>query len=382
MAKVFIEESTLTAIGNAIREKTGKTDLIDPANMGTEIASIEAGSGGSDIPEEAFTITGNCIYKFANDGWSWFFEANKDKLTTKDIIDASYMFYNSSKISEIPFDINMVDYGAKAKYMFSNCTALTRVPYVKGPVSSIDYMFYDCARLREIPEDWADFIDLSEVQKNTYGFCNYIFTACFALRSIPQNLLNKIYSKGTTATYVPYTSMFSQCCTLEKAEVAVQPSVLTANRFSSTVSKCCRLGSFTFNTEADGSPKTASWKAQVLDLSEYTGYFDSATLTKFKDYSSITADKEVKDDATYQALKNDPDWFSTKLEYSRYNHDSAVETINSLPDTSAYLATAGGTNTIKFKKAAGSATDGGAIENLTAEELKIAADKGWTVALV
>ena len=68
--------------------------------------------------------------------------------------------------------------------------------------------------------------------------------------------------------------------------------------------------------------------------------------------------------------------------YSRYNHDSAVETINSLPDTSEYLAANGGTNTIKFKGAAGSKTDGGAINTLTEEEIAVAAAKGWTVTLV
>ena len=48
MPKVFIEETTLTAIGNAIREKTGKTELIDPANMHNEIASIETGGAGAE----------------------------------------------------------------------------------------------------------------------------------------------------------------------------------------------------------------------------------------------------------------------------------------------------------------------------------------------
>jgi hypothetical protein len=95
------------------------------------------------------------------------------------------------------------------------------------------------------------------------------------------------------------------------------------------------------------------------------------------------------DDATYQALKNDPDWFSvaTNAQYARYNRASAVNTINSLPDTSAYLATAGGTNTIKFRSIAGtqkvgSATDGGAIADLTEEEIAVATAKGWTVSLV
>jgi hypothetical protein len=65
---------------------------------------------------------------------------------------------------------------------------------------------------------------------------------------------------------------------------------------------------------------------------------------------------------------------------SVYNHDSAVETINSLPDTSAFLAEAGGTNTIQFHSDQGANTEGGAIGNLTAEEIAVAAAKGWTVA--
>ena len=46
------------------------------------------------------------------------------------------------------------------------------------------------------------------------------------------------------------------------------------------------------------------------------------------------------------------------------------------------LATAGGTNTIKFKGDSGSATDGGAINTLTEEEIAVATAKGWTVSLV
>ena len=93
--------------------------------------------------------------------------------------------------------------------------------------------------------------------------------------------------------------------------------------------------------------------------------------------SGITVDKRVIDDTTYQALKNDPDWYSLDVNYSRYNHDSAVNTINSLPDCSA----SGGTNTIKFKGESGALTDGGAINTLTEEEIAVATAKGWTVSL-
>ena len=56
---------------------------------------------------------------------------------------------------------------------------------------------------------------------------------------------------------------------------------------------------------------------------------------------------------------------------------SLINTINSLPDVSG----SGGTNTIKFKKASGALTDGGAISSLTQEEIAVAAAKGWTVTL-
>lgn len=41
MTKVFIKENTMTEIGNAIRTKTGKKDLILPQNMPSEIESIK-----------------------------------------------------------------------------------------------------------------------------------------------------------------------------------------------------------------------------------------------------------------------------------------------------------------------------------------------------
>ena len=41
MSKYVIDNETLSSIGNAIRSKTGKSDLIAPGNMPEEIESIE-----------------------------------------------------------------------------------------------------------------------------------------------------------------------------------------------------------------------------------------------------------------------------------------------------------------------------------------------------
>ena len=50
MSKVFIEEESLTAIGNAIREKTGDTaPLSVPTGMVEAIAGISGGGGGVDV---------------------------------------------------------------------------------------------------------------------------------------------------------------------------------------------------------------------------------------------------------------------------------------------------------------------------------------------
>ena len=45
MAKCFIEDATLTAIGNAIRAKTGGTDLMIPSAMPAAIEGIVSGGG-------------------------------------------------------------------------------------------------------------------------------------------------------------------------------------------------------------------------------------------------------------------------------------------------------------------------------------------------
>lgn len=57
----------LTAIADAIREKTGTTEPLTLDEMPLTIADIQGGGGG-DIPEEAFTLTGSCNYRFAYAG--------------------------------------------------------------------------------------------------------------------------------------------------------------------------------------------------------------------------------------------------------------------------------------------------------------------------
>ena len=62
----------LNAIGDAIRAKTGGTEKLTLDEMPTQIQAIQ--TGGGDLPEEALTISGDCQYRFANNGCNWFIQ--------------------------------------------------------------------------------------------------------------------------------------------------------------------------------------------------------------------------------------------------------------------------------------------------------------------
>ena len=52
MAQYLIEESTLTDIGNAIREKTGKTNAMSPSAMANAIRGINADTNSGSSPSD------------------------------------------------------------------------------------------------------------------------------------------------------------------------------------------------------------------------------------------------------------------------------------------------------------------------------------------
>ena len=373
MAKVFIEETTLTAIGDAIRSKTGKTELIDPANMSTEIASITtgAGGGGYEIPDEAFMLTGDCTYLAKGATWSWFFNLYKNKIHTQDITAMTSMFEQSpltnqnwSNIGGFPFTFNI-----------KNATKFNSAFYRLGLI--------ECPKIRGIVK-WDSSTSLSNIllgnnmtsvddlftPEMMEGYSSFKVTSMYSCPEVSSLISNlkylthipewwyklKVNPESTAMYYASYLPLYKAFLYCEKLSEAINLPVvvlnsgigLNSNQFYDTFYHNYSLSRITFETNTDGSPIVAQWKSQTIDLTDYVGYTGL------------------------------PD---NLMSASVYNHDSAVETINSLPDTSAYLATAGGANTIKFKRDSGSATAGGAIGNLTEEEIAVATAKGWTVSL-
>ena len=244
--------------------------------------------------------------------------------------------------------------------------------------------FKDCYNLRHIPEGIFPTQQGSDNGYSGRRETKKLFYGCYKLRDFPSLIyFNGINSSNGSSSF--YYQCFYGCRLLDEiVDIPVSANSHTGQSFSDMVYNNWRAKKITFIPN-----QTATMKNQTIDMSAsiYVGYFPSYTDRELEQYyldaeTGITMDTRVVDATTYEALKNNPNWWTSDVAYSRYNHNSAVETINSLPDTSAYLASNGGTNTIKFLGASGSATDGGAINTLTAEEIAVATAKGWTVTLV
>ena len=394
----------LTAIADAIRSKTGKTDAMTLDEMVTEIQII--GGNLVSIPDEYFEITGDCSYKFAFSNYT-LFDSLSNRFTYTAPTDFSYMFKGYPN-SELPTDIvtnkntnismGSMFYGSK----------ITKAPKIVAIPSNVSSIYAYCKHLQDISN--FKYLDFSYIHTHSASAAS-VFSNCASLRKIPEGTISNLYTGGGYTSNSPYYRTFYSCYTLGEIEgIAVQPTVLTSNWFYDTFRYCGMLKKITFKMNDDGSPVVARWKNQTITIGGHVGYVsdygsDSWTsiaesgvtekhnIVKYSDGSNIYGDENVK--KRYDELKNDPNWFagqsfSTTIDgktipiqraYSKFNHDSIVMLINSLPDTSEYLSTAGGTNTIYLYKRDAIYTDEGGPTNLTEEEIAVATAKGWTISI-
>lgn len=368
-----------------------------PSEMANAISELQL------LPESVFNLTGDCQHMFRNNKWNWLIEQYGDKITTNKITTIDSMFYGSTSLKEIPFVINMeINSGLSKPKLFAD-TFLQTPSLLKYPQINItgygskiytvildkcaneepNIVFGDTVKLvgfdydsfsqypREKEPTWLfDKCDW-EVARNdasTFGTSVPVnWSSSYYIKSIPS--MPKFYTLNTGSYYHHwYQFSINQCHNLKEI-VLPRPgnAVLTSSPTGFNINSVPTLKSFKFDVQEDNTPYTAQWKNITLSLTNL-GWGSSSYANK---------EKQVSNNETYLQLKDDDEYWTSIVDYSGYNHDRAVETINSLPDTSAY-----GTNTIRFKGISGSKTDGGAINTLTEEEIAVAITKGWTVSLV
>ena len=425
MSKVFINESSLTSIGNAIRGKTGGSELLSvPDGMVAAIESITTGGGSAVLPEELKVISGNVQYIFRSDYATHYVKAFGNQITTRDLVNPQ-MFTGNGTIEEVPFDLNIAS--GYTNDIFGDCIKLKKIkdinianPFNTG--NSLNECFYNCQSLKEIGIIRKPMIsNLYQTFNNCFRL-NYItiegavventgidnlyscFRNCYGLRELDSSFLKLLRANGNY--YNGYNATFYECRSMDRiiglgVPISSSSKTYTKNLYNYTFYLCNRLDEVTFETNNDGTPKQLYANNQDIDLAEGVGYCSGRTtcniagdimegkpVPHFYDYIQpsasptdiwnyqITADKHTEE------YYNHKDSWTEDLLYSRYNHRSMVNTINTLPDTSAFLASNGGTNMIKFKANQGDNSPWGGTSNLTEEEIAVATAKGWTLGIV
>lgn len=406
----------LNAIGDAIREKTGKTELLTLDEMPVEIKSIQGGGEGLERGEVNNTsYYQGCLtdddYSYATYSWTgnaaknfYPFFINTLKYMDLKVAGLKYIAYEATKLADHLKGMKIEVGGYNSSYAFYKCSNLTHLPEITGSLSNLfGYFCYNCYRLKDASglKNATVSSTSGSAGSDTIGKQSFFYN-CYSLRNIPSEFLTIAgrypkaeYSSGSSSSKAGQwfsANTFYNCYSLDEVVnfgVSRHGATGSSNNFGGIVSYCGRLKRFTFETNEDGTPITVgvadtdynlSVYGATLDFSNNVGYLSTSGATQIQNYAGFTEETRVIDDATYQALKDNPDYWTTDINYSRYNHDSAVETINSLFSlTESTMANY--SNTIKFKGASGALTDGGAINTLTEEEIAVAAAKGWTVTL-
>lgn len=319
----------------------------DAPNMELKVPS-EVKIDGYIPTAEDLTFTGDCSNLFYYGRLSWILEHYTSLLSFSNIEKAeSCFFYLKSDADLTNLTFYMKDgYTNSINHMFQG-SSLSYLPHIVGRIHDCSSIFKTC-KMKSIPDNFFDdFIIQKPSGYSSAITCSSMFDGCKNLTKVPSLKAFKQLDSAVIPSYGFYNfyyCLFNECSSLQ--EVRDLPIVyginseVKQNFFAGMVNEAEKLSSFTFEPN-----QTARLSNQILYLAS-AGYA----------------------------------YYGGNPKNSVYNYDSAVETINSLPDTSAFLAEAGGTNTIRFLEDQGANTEGGAIGNLTAEEIAVAAAKGWTVA--
>lgn len=100
MANVYLKDSTLTAIGDAIRAKAGNTNLLLPSEMPAAITNLP--SGGVEKPYDIFQLNAKGESGRGWLGWKTYFPTNEDFNKIKLLVLVSTSNGRSVLIKENP----------------------------------------------------------------------------------------------------------------------------------------------------------------------------------------------------------------------------------------------------------------------------------------
>ena len=345
-------------------------------------------------------------------GWEWFMDKYGNRIKVRITSQSQSKVFGQGYTKDLN-DIKLIEkepgQSCDIRRMFDSYDGKKLpVPIWEGtkPIREISGLFSYCRNLTDT--EIKSFLSHFNFSGFVNAVFNDLFNECRSVRNI-NSILAQLHAqcKNYVSDYGGNVNIQALCRATSVADelvglpvpcgdVPYDSQISFWDNIDAIVESASRAKKITFATKTDGTPYTVKWDGKTISLTNQIGYStEENNILSQSSVHGITQEKRVSDATTYEALKNDPDYYvynqttqtydgnelSIGLLYSRYNHTSAVETINSLPDCSAYCAETNSTNTIKFKKYSGALTDGGGINTLTEEEIAVATNKGWTVSL-
>lgn len=407
MSKVLVSDTKLVAIADAIRDKTGDEDSLSLDEMATTIAGLPEGLTAEDL-----TFSGNLLQFNDNGNLDRIFNKNSSLLTFSNVTNLQSAFRYSNYTG--PLNIELTGGEITLSYFCNGATRSTPPTFTvkqgggllgsnRMGLTSGSYFMANMDNLETIPDNFFSNFSWSGNNKPAGSM---VFVGLRKLSTYPSSFTNLNHNtvSWSGSFNSPYYNNFTNLFSMLALPDLPVPVFTNSGMFSNSFLNLPLVNKITFKGQNlnPNAPITMGWKNQTIDLSQKVGYYSQGNTNQMINGTNLTTDKALFQTGNesleqildrYNLLKNETIWFAAAsanfqidgqnvnkaLAFSRYNHDSAVETINSLPDTTQN-ATPG--NIIKFTAKAGYYTDGGAIENLTPEEIAVATAKGWTVTLV
>ena len=391
MANVIINDTNLTNIANAIREKNGTSETYKPNQMAAAILAIQGGGGELEVPEVISLSYGTTPVVNNSNAWDWVWKYMPP--VTYEMYSAAQGAFSYVGAKEDLSHITIVmggNYNVNTFFGGSNFTQAPKL-ILTATLGNTTSFFNGCNYLRSLPEDYFMIKD-ANTHQSTGVVCfdggasrfGSMFAYCHSLRNHPKLNDGNQFALSTSGN-ASYSGMFFCCYALDKiTDLPVVSNTYISDVCSGLFGDCFHLEDFTFETQADGTPFTANWSNQMLQFVN-VGYFKDFDVAFGSGLPLNRQAKTAEDVLKWGGsdnLEDNNDWWTTDIYLSRYNQRSAYNTIVSLPDVSN-----GSGNVIIFNGDLGrdnglsdAAGHSGAISNLPESDIALAAAKGWTVS--
>lgn len=286
------------------------------------------------------------------------------------ITDARYLFYNGARLDYMNEILSLCDKPTSCQNMFSGCETINSFDLKKldtSNVTSMSYMFHSCKALTTL--------DLSSFNTSNVTSMSYMFYNCPKLTTLNVSSFN-------TSNVTSMAHMFYGCKVLTILDLS-NFNTSEVTDMSSMFNDCPSLVALDLSSFNTSNVTNASYMFSgcrdltILDLSSFD-------MSKVNNISNMFSCKNL---TTLNSFKNLGKGYTQKTtNYSNYKLDlspctkltreSLMSVINNLYDLNlTYNVDNGGTLYIQ-QLVLGSTN----LAKLTAEEIAIATNKGWTVS--